>query len=102
MLCGTGGIVESSRAFSMRLAFFQPKYWLTWIGLCVMRGIELLPFSGQRLVRLSLGWLIRRLPLAYVRIARRNIELCLPQLSVIDREKLLNRHCESLGLALCE
>jgi Kdo2-lipid IVA lauroyltransferase/acyltransferase len=40
--------------------------------------------------------------LAYVRIARRNIELCLPQLSVAERETLLNRHCESLGLGLCE
>jgi len=67
-----------------------------------MRGIELLPFPAQRRVGLGIGWIIRRLPLAYVRIARRNIELCLPQLSASERESLLDRHCQSLGLALCE
>ena len=102
MLCGTDGIVESLPASSMRLGFLQPKYWLTWVGLGAMRLIELLPFAAQRRVGLSLGWLIRNLPLAYVRIARRNIELCLPQLSAADRESLLDRHCQSLGLAVCE
>ena len=50
----------------------------------------------------ALGKLIRRLPLAYVRIARRNIELCLPALSSLDRESMVERHCQSLGMGLCE
>jgi KDO2-lipid IV(A) lauroyltransferase len=86
----------------MRLEFFRPKYWLTWVGLGVMRSLELLPFAAQRRIGLGLGWLIRRLPLAYVRIARRNIELCLPQLSASEQAALLDRHCQSLGLAVCE
>jgi KDO2-lipid IV(A) lauroyltransferase len=50
----------------------------------------------------GLGALLRRLPLRYVRIARRNIELCLPQLDAAARARLLNRHFASLGIALLE
>jgi KDO2-lipid IV(A) lauroyltransferase len=86
----------------MRLEFFTPKYWATWAGLSVLRAIEILPYSAQLHVGSALGGLIRRLPLAYVRIARRNIELCMPALSPAEQAKLLVRHCESLGMALCE
>jgi KDO2-lipid IV(A) lauroyltransferase len=86
----------------MRLEFFLPKYWATWAGLSVLRAIELLPFSAQRHVGSALGSLIRRLPLAYVRIARRNIQLCMPALSPQDQADLVDRHCQSLGMGLCE
>jgi len=86
----------------MRLELFLPKYWATWVGLSALRAIELLPFSAQRHVGSALGRLIRRLPLAYVRIARRNIELCMPALSPQDQDDLIDRHCRSLGMGLCE
>jgi KDO2-lipid IV(A) lauroyltransferase len=86
----------------MPLRLLLPKYWATWAGLCVLRGIELLPFPAQRQVGSALGKLIRRLPLAYVRIARRNIELCMPTLSARDQAELVDRHCQSLGMGLCE
>ena len=86
----------------MRLDLYMPRYWATWAGLSVLRIIEFLPFPAQRQVGSALGALIRRLPLAYVRIARRNIALCMPTLSAPDREELLDRHCQSLGMALCE
>jgi Kdo2-lipid IVA lauroyltransferase/acyltransferase len=86
----------------MRLELFLPKYWATWAGLSVLRAIELLPFAAQRQVGSALGALIRRLPLAYVRIARRNIQLCLPALSAQQQADLVVRHCQSLGMALCE
>ena len=38
----------------------------------------------------------------YMRVARRNIELCLPELSITERDKLVRRHCRSLGMAVCE
>ncbi len=86
----------------MRLELFLPKYWPTWVGLSLLRAIELLPFSAQLHVGFALGALIRRLPLAYVRIARRNIQLCMPALSPRDQAELVDRHCQSLGVALCE
>jgi len=102
MLCGTGTGVESRRALAMRLALLAPGYWPTWMGLSVLRILELLPYPAQRHAGSALGGLIRRLPLAYVRIARRNIELCMPDLSPQDRADLLDRHCRSLGMSLCE
>lgn len=86
----------------MPLAYFLPKYWITWAGLAVMRMVELLPFAAQRQVGNGIGALLKILPLSYLRIARRNIALCLPELSRPEREELLGRHCRSLGMALCE
>jgi Kdo2-lipid IVA lauroyltransferase/acyltransferase len=86
----------------VRLEFLRPKYWATWMGLSVLRGMALLPFAAQRRTATAIGMLIRHLPLAYVRIAARNIELCLPQRSAAERARLLDQHCQSLGMALCE
>ena len=86
----------------MRLGYLVPRYWPTWVGLGVLRVLELLPFAAQRRVGSGIGLLIRHLPLAYVRIAERNIELCLPELSPRERRTLLDQHCQSLGMGLCE
>jgi KDO2-lipid IV(A) lauroyltransferase len=102
MLCEPWDSVERACALAMRLALFLPKYWATWVGLCVLRAIELLPFPAQRQIGSALGRLIQCLPLAYVRIARRNIELCMPTLSARDQADLVDRHCQSLGIGLCE
>jgi Kdo2-lipid IVA lauroyltransferase/acyltransferase len=100
MLCVPEDSVE--RTFAMRLELLLPKYWATWVGLSALRAIELLPFFAQRQVGSALGRLIRHLPLAYVRIARRNIELCLPMLSPQEQADLVDSHCQSLGMGLCE
>ena len=79
-----------------------PRFWPTWMVLGLLRGVARLPFPAQMRVGSALGRLLRHLPLAYVRIARRNIELCLPSMSELDRARLLDRHCESLGKGVCE
>ena len=48
------------------------------------------------------GALLRHLPISFVRTARRNIELCFPELDAPAREKLLDEHFKSLGMALME
>ena len=86
----------------MRLKFLAPRYWLTWLGLGFLRCLEPLPFAVQLALGRAIGRLIRRLPLPWVRIARINLDLCLPALDPAERARLLDRHCESLGMALCE
>jgi Kdo2-lipid IVA lauroyltransferase/acyltransferase len=86
----------------MRLRLFAPRYWLTWIGLGVLRLLALLPFPAMVALGRLIGRFMRLLPIRFVRTARRNIELCLPELSAAEREKILNRHFESLGIALLE
>ncbi len=85
-----------------RLRMLTPRYWPTWLGLGCLRAIEPLPYTWQLHIGRLLGRIVRLLPLPYVRIARRNIEICLPELSPVVRETLLKRHFESLGIGLCE
>jgi Kdo2-lipid IVA lauroyltransferase/acyltransferase len=86
----------------MPLTFFLPKYWLTWVGVGFMRAVELLPFPAQRRVGDALGVLLQHLPLSHMRIAQRNIALCLPEMSEGERSALLGKHFRSLGMAVCE
>src|SRR2546429_6899119 len=86
----------------MRVRLFAPGYWLTWAGLGLLRVAALLPFPLMVAVGRALGAVLRRLPIGFVRTARRNLELCFPELSPQARERLLDRHFESLGIALLE
>jgi Kdo2-lipid IVA lauroyltransferase/acyltransferase len=80
----------------------SPRYWPTWAGLGVLRLLSSLPFPLQLAVGAALGAVLRRLPLRFVRIARRNLEICLPELGAAARRRLLNRHFISLGISLME
>jgi KDO2-lipid IV(A) lauroyltransferase len=82
--------------------FFAPRHWLTWLAVALLRLIEQLPYP--QLVRTGrvLGRIGRHLPLHYIPVARANMRLCLPELSDGERERLLDRHFEALGISLCE
>ncbi|TLY77773.1 MAG: lipid A biosynthesis lauroyl acyltransferase, partial [Gammaproteobacteria bacterium] len=62
----------------MRLRLLAPHYWLTWAGLGLLRLVALLPFPWIVALGGLLGKLLRRLPIGFVRTARRNLELCFP------------------------
>jgi KDO2-lipid IV(A) lauroyltransferase len=64
--------------------------------------VVLLPFPVLVPFGAALGRAFRRLPLRFVRTARRNIELCLPELAPGEREKLIDQHFVALGIALLE
>ncbi len=84
------------------LRLLAPHYWPTWLGLGLLRILAWLPLPLLQALGRMLGWLLRHLPLGFVRYARRNIELCLPELSAEQRAQLLNEHFASLGIALFE
>lgn len=86
----------------MRLRLLAPRYWLTWAGLGLLRVMALLPFPLMVSVGTVLGAVVRRLPMSFVKTARRNLELCFPELSPRAREQLLDRHFASLGIAVLE
>jgi KDO2-lipid IV(A) lauroyltransferase len=68
----------------------------------LLRLLALLPFPALLATGRVLGALLRHLPISFVRTARRNIELCFPELDAPAREKLLDEHFKSLGMALME
>jgi Kdo2-lipid IVA lauroyltransferase/acyltransferase len=86
----------------MRLRLLAPRYWLTWAGLGLLRLLALLPYGAIVHLGRGLGAVLRHLPISFAHTARRNIELCLPELSPEQREHLLKEHFASLGIALLE
>ena len=86
----------------MRWRLLAPDYWPTWMGIGLLRLAALLPFGVMLRLGAVLGALLRHLPIGFVKIARRNLELCFPQLGREARERLLDRHFASLGVALLE
>lgn len=86
----------------MPLRLFAPRYWPTWAGLGLLRLLASLPFPLLLSFGRGLGSLLRHLPIGFVRTARRNLELCFPQLDAAARERLLEEHFHSLGMALME
>ena len=85
-----------------RLALIHPRYWPTWLALGLLRIFEPLPFAVLVWLGSSLGRLLPLLPLSFVRIARRNLELCLPELSRAERERILMKHFQSVGIGIFE
>ena len=82
--------------------FIGPRYWGVWLGLALVRLLNLPPLRAQ----LTVGRLLGRLAYAFSRRDRRiaaiNIALCLPDWSEAQRRILLRTHFESLGCALLE
>src|ERR1700730_537627 len=64
--------------------------------------MEMLPFPLMVSLRGLLVAVLRHLPISFVKTARRNLELCFPELSPRARAQLLDRHFASLGIAVLE
>jgi KDO2-lipid IV(A) lauroyltransferase len=86
----------------LSVELLAPRHWASWVGLGCLRLIACLPYAAMLFFGRALGKLARSLPLDYVHVARRNIDLCLPGLSEGQREELIDRHFASLGMGVCE
>jgi KDO2-lipid IV(A) lauroyltransferase len=86
----------------VKAEFLKPRYWPTWIGLGILRVFEPLPHRLLYLLGRGAGLFLHLFPTPFKRIARRNIELCLPELTEAARERILREHFAGLGCALFE
>jgi KDO2-lipid IV(A) lauroyltransferase len=84
------------------LSLLAPRHWPTWLGLGLLRLLQLLPHGLLLTVGRGIGRLVRHLPLHYAQVARCNLQLCLPERSGSERERILDAHFEALGMCLCE
>lgn len=85
-----------------RPAFFHPRYWLLWLGILPLWCMVLLPYpflykAGHILGRIAMHFLPWR-----VSIARCNLSLCLPAMTDDEREMMLKRNFESVGMGVIE
>lgn len=83
-------------------ALLHPRYWLLWLGIGFLWLLVQLPYPVIYRLGTALGRLAMRVMKSRARIARRNLELCFPEMSAADREALLVKNFESLGMGLME
>ncbi len=82
--------------------YLLPQHWPIWAGMALLRGLARLPYPTLLRIGGALGALASRLPLPQRRVARRNLALCLPELGVAERERILREHWRSVGITVCE
>jgi KDO2-lipid IV(A) lauroyltransferase len=80
--------------------FLGPKFWPHWLALGAMRLCAALPLPLTAGLAALLGELTYRLGRRRRRIARRNLERCLPGYNARARQHLLRAHFRALVLAL--
>ncbi len=80
----------------------HPKHWPIWLGLALLRLLNMLPFRMQLMLGKQLGNLLFRVAAARRHVAATNIKLCFPELSDDERATLLRKHFHSMGIMLFE
>jgi KDO2-lipid IV(A) lauroyltransferase len=83
-------------------SYVAPRYWHIWLGLACLRVICLLPQRARLAVGRLLGRLAHQLAAERRAIVRRNIELCFPEKTTADRDRLAREHFAALGMSLIE
>ncbi|WP_312480662.1 lipid A biosynthesis lauroyl acyltransferase [Stutzerimonas nitrititolerans] len=85
-----------------RACFLHPRFWPLWLGLGLLWLVIQLPYRALLALGRVLGKAMYYLAGPRRHIARRNLELCFPDLSVAERERLLKENFASNGIALFE
>lgn len=86
----------------MNKALLHPRYWLTWLGLGLLRLLALLPYAvaiylGKAIGLLAFYGLKRRRHIAQV-----NIDLCFPEKTPNQRQRLVKDTLVANGIGIIE
>lgn len=82
--------------------YYKFKYVPMWLMLGILRVINLFPYKFQLKIGSFLGFLIKNLARNKQSIVRKNLELCFPDKTLNEREKLFHASYSSLGISLIE
>lgn len=85
-----------------KLAFLGPKFWPVWISMCLLYIVTWLPFPVIRVLGRGAGVLLGALAKSRVKVARKNISLCFPNLSQAEQDKLVKANLYRAGMGLFE
>lgn len=82
--------------------YSHPRYWPVWLlfglGWCVAQ----LPFLVQLGLGKVLGRLMQRLSKSRRHVTRRNIEVCFPELTPAERQRIIDKTFDNLGIGFIE
>ncbi|QVM92745.1 lipid A biosynthesis lauroyl acyltransferase [Pseudomonas entomophila] len=85
-----------------RSSFLHPRFWGLWLGLGLLWLVAQLPYRALLALGRALGAVMYRVAGERRRIAARNLELCFPELSGDERQRLLKENFASTGIAFFE
>ncbi|HKS13877.1 MAG TPA: lipid A biosynthesis lauroyl acyltransferase [Pseudomonas sp.] len=85
-----------------RPLFLHPRFWGLWLGLGLLWLLVQLPYKALLGLGRALGALMYRVAGERRRIAARNLQLCFPELSDDERQRLLKENFASTGIAFFE
>ncbi|MFS2224046.1 Kdo(2)-lipid IV(A) acyltransferase [Pantoea sp. B65] len=80
----------------------HPRYWFMWLGVGLLYLIVLLPYPVLYYLGCGLGRFSMRFLRQRVFVARRNLELSFPTMPAAEREAMVVRNFESVGMGLLE
>lgn len=81
------------------LSLLHPRYWLSWVGLMLMRLLSLLPLPILWVLGSALGGLLYFLHASRRHIVLRNIEACFPHLDHAAQRNMARQHFQCVGQA---
>ncbi|GLQ00182.1 MAG: LpxL/LpxP family Kdo(2)-lipid IV(A) lauroyl/palmitoleoyl acyltransferase [Pseudomonadota bacterium] len=82
--------------------FLHPRFWLSWLGLLLMRLSVYLPAKLQYRIGMLLGQLMQPFMRSRAKVVRRNLELCFPEMSDAEREYLVKKILKNTGMMMIE
>lgn len=82
--------------------YLSPATWPTWVGFGILRVVCYLPVPLALALGRGLGWFAHLFGGKRRAIVRRNLELCFPELSTGERDRLGRRHFAALGMSMIE
>lgn len=99
---------EQNSTPRLELKFFHPRFWLLWLVIGFWYVLLLLPYPVLFRLGIGIGKVLfslrKRIKLIDRRltIAEKNLKLCFPDWSDTDRNTILVKNSESVGLAIIE
>ena len=82
--------------------YWHPRYWPMWVSLGLLRVAALFPYRAQLSMGAILGKIIQYLSSSRRRVIDINLQLCFPEKSQLERDKIRNVCYQNIGIALLE
>ncbi len=83
-------------------SLYHPRHWPSWLVIGLWRLSAHLPYAWLYQIGRGIGRALMLVGGSRIEVARRNLALCFPELSCPEREALIRRHFEQLGITLTE
>src|SRR6185436_8354911 len=84
------------------LTFWRPRYWPAWCLVAWLKFWAAMPLAWSLAVHRAYGRAMYSLARRQRHVARRNLALCFPSMTPSDRERMVKRNFESVGMSIAE